>query len=414
MSIVPNSLNITLNTSIPGNKVIAYKPSMTLSEVKENTVLFNPLIKLNAREMTQISREKLQLTFFNKTLFHSLNNLNSNTKVDSLEKATKDGYIDNNIQITLNALFPINSIITINKESYIIMDALWTKGDWKISAKSIPLPKLNDTNIYSPNVYNLLSEEMKEREEELHKIPDDLKYGINVTKVEPNPVIQQEKENREKKIEKKKEKVSFIDTVKKVESPEKNKQKMTNVTNTSLIVNKDTHSFSLPTTTTPLVNKETLTPSNIYKKRLEDDLYKKKNDNPKKDTIHINPFSDTDSNNINTKEKITNNPIGGNNVYNFNTFNFNGKKSPLSVNTKKEAANNTSYQISIDLQLYKGKTIPTKDIEKIKCMNKWNAVRKSFCNFTGQKYVIPPIYDTKGGSKRKSRKKSKKTRKIKT
>jgi hypothetical protein len=63
------------------------------------------------------------------------------------------------------------------------------------------------------------------------------------------------------------------------------------------------------------------------------------------------------------------------------------------------------------LQLYKGKSIPIKEMEKIKCINKWNAIRKSFCNFTGQKYVIPPIYNTKGGSKRLKRK-SRKTRKI--
>ena len=189
MSTIPNSLNITLNTSIPGEQVIKYKPSMSIQDIKETTVLFNPLIKLNASVMNKIPSDKLQLEFFNKGLFHSLNNLNINTKVDSLEKATKDGYIDNNIQITLNILFPINSIITINKESYIIMDVQWTKGDWKITPTSIPLPKLNDKNINSPNIYNNVFEEIKQREDKLQQIPDDIKYGVNVKQVEKKEAL---------------------------------------------------------------------------------------------------------------------------------------------------------------------------------------------------------------------------------
>ena len=428
MSIIPNSLNITLNTSIPGNRVISYKPYMTISDVKESIVLFNPLIKLNTNLMNKIPNNKLQLEFFNKGLFHSLNNLNITTKVDSLEKATKDGYIDNNIQVTLNVLFPINSIITINKESYIIMDVQWTKGDWKISSNSIPLPKLNDKNINSANIYNNVNNEIKQREDKLQKIPDDIKYGVNVTKVEEKTPVN--KESQEKKEEKK----SFIDNVKKVESISKN----TN-TNTSLIVNIDTNSIHNETNTNslhtnnmePSVNKkETITSSDVYKKRLDYDLYKKNDDNLNKNTIHVNPFSDTDTNSkkntihvnpfsdtnshSNVKNTNTNtNTIGGNNVYNFNTYNYNGPKSSLSLkDTKKESENNISYNIAIDLQLYKGKTIPIKDIEKIKCMNKWNAIRKSFCNFTGQKYVIPPIYDKKGGSKRKLRQKTRKTKKM--
>ena len=49
MSAIPNQLNITINTSIPGYQKVDYKPSMTLdnNSSDDNSVKFNPLIKLN-------------------------------------------------------------------------------------------------------------------------------------------------------------------------------------------------------------------------------------------------------------------------------------------------------------------------------------------------------------------------------
>jgi len=32
-------------------------------------------------------------------------------------------------------------------------------------------------------------------------------------------------------------------------------------------------------------------------------------------------------------------------------------------------------------------------ISNIKCIKGWNKVRKSFAEFTGRKYVIPPVYE---------------------
>ena len=54
----------------------------------------------------------------------------------TLKEATRNGYVDHNITVTLDTIFPVNSIIYINKEPYVIADVQWTKGNWKIDTKS--------------------------------------------------------------------------------------------------------------------------------------------------------------------------------------------------------------------------------------------------------------------------------------
>ena len=48
MSTIPNQLNITIRTSIPGYQKVQYKPSMTIKNIgkDDSSVKFNPLIKL--------------------------------------------------------------------------------------------------------------------------------------------------------------------------------------------------------------------------------------------------------------------------------------------------------------------------------------------------------------------------------
>ena len=45
------------------------------------------------------------------------------------------------------------------------------------------------------------------------------------------------------------------------------------------------------------------------------------------------------------------------------------------------------------MELQKGKTLSKEQLSNIKCIKGWNKVRKSFADFTGRKYVIPPVYD---------------------
>jgi hypothetical protein len=51
------------------------------------------------------------------------------------------------------------------------------------------------------------------------------------------------------------------------------------------------------------------------------------------------------------------------------------------------------YYISIDLELKKGSPLTPEEIKESQCTRKWNSVRKSFANFTGRTYTIPPVYD---------------------
>ena len=45
------------------------------------------------------------------------------------------------------------------------------------------------------------------------------------------------------------------------------------------------------------------------------------------------------------------------------------------------------------MELQKGTTLTKEQISNIKCTKGWNKVRKSFAEFTGRKYVIPPVYE---------------------
>lgn len=60
--------------------------------------------------------------------------------------------------------------------------------------------------------------------------------------------------------------------------------------------------------------------------------------------------------------------------------------------TKKQIPNNVCY-ITVYMELQKGTSISAKQMKKLKCRQKWNAVRKSYSGLTGTQYVIPPAYD---------------------
>ena len=70
---------------------------------------------------------------------------------------------------------------------------------------------------------------------------------------------------------------------------------------------------------------------------------------------------------------------------------------------EKKDASKICYYITIDMELQKGTSLNEEQLSDAKCRQKWNAVRKAYANFTGKKYVIPPVYDT---SKNKTQKQS--------
>ena len=189
--IYPDQLNITINTSIPGYQKIEYKPYMTIKDIDDRRVHFNPLVKLKKSTIDSIPKEYKIKEFFNKGLFQSLLNYNnrgilnslfnfsSGTTAKSLLQATRAGYVDNNIKITLDTIFPVGSVIYIGNKPYAIGDIQWNTGDWTMDIKQkkeeIDLNRVNDPRLYS----KLVREEIISGEDELSQIPPLLRSGVN-------------------------------------------------------------------------------------------------------------------------------------------------------------------------------------------------------------------------------------------
>jgi hypothetical protein len=180
--IVPDQLKIFIQTSIPGYQKIEYKPSMTIKDTESSIVYFNPLVRLNQSTIDKMPTDYKVKQFFNKGLFESLITHTGNKPALNLTNATRSGYIDNNIKITLNTIFPVNSVIYIGKNPYAIGDVVWTNGDWKIDVKHQHV-KWDLNRIKSPLLYNKLSkEEAISGEKQLELIPKSLVVGNNYMK----------------------------------------------------------------------------------------------------------------------------------------------------------------------------------------------------------------------------------------
>ena len=155
---IPNTLTITINTSVPGYQIIKYKPDMTIKSIDkdEKTIWFDPLVPLNQSIIDKVPENIRVLEFFNKGLFESLINAHGNKKQITLEQAKRNKIIDNNIQITLNNLFPTNGILYIRGEPYAIADIQWTRSDWKIDRKIKEIPQFDVNKISDPIKYNAI------------------------------------------------------------------------------------------------------------------------------------------------------------------------------------------------------------------------------------------------------------------
>jgi len=147
----PDQLNIIIRTSIPGFQEIEYKPSMTIKDTFDKAVIFNPLIKLNESVVSKIPQEYKIKQFFNKGLFQSLLNYNGSRPAKDLIQATRYGYVDNNINVTLNSIFPVGSVIYIGYKPYVIADHQWTTGDWKIKGSEAQLRDFPNSVIVGNN-----------------------------------------------------------------------------------------------------------------------------------------------------------------------------------------------------------------------------------------------------------------------
>ena len=181
--IIPNQLNVIINTSVPGYQKIEYKPYMTIHDISKDDkkIMFNPLFKLNKSYVDKVPENLRKKQFFNKGLFDSLLNFTNGTKTDSLLQATRNGLVDNNIKITLDAIFPENSVLYINKKPYTIADFQWSKGNWKIDTK-IKKFQLDSSKITDPALYQtVIKDEIISGEKQLQSLPPGIIYGTNYT-----------------------------------------------------------------------------------------------------------------------------------------------------------------------------------------------------------------------------------------
>jgi hypothetical protein len=178
-NVIPDQLNITIRTSIPGYQKIEYKPSMTIKDSDSKGVQFDPLIKLDKSKISKIPDEYRVKQFFNKGLFYSLLNYNGGTPARNLIYATRAGYVNNNIKVTLDTIFPLNSVIYIGKNPYVIADVQWSSGDWKLDVKhkkaEIDLSKITNPLLYN----NLVREELIIGEQQLDELPQSVTVGDN-------------------------------------------------------------------------------------------------------------------------------------------------------------------------------------------------------------------------------------------
>ena len=169
--IFPDQLNITINTSIPGYKKIKFNSSMLNKTSSGKNVMFNPLMELNENTILKIPKDYRIKDFFDKNSFQGLLSRMKKKPASSLVQATRNGYVDNNIKITLDTLFPVNSVIYIANNPYAIADVQWTTGDWKIETKY--------DNRNPQNYSQLVRQQFINGQNQLKQIPAGLTVGKN-------------------------------------------------------------------------------------------------------------------------------------------------------------------------------------------------------------------------------------------
>ena len=178
----PNTLIIYIKTRIPNHYKINYEPSMTVPKSKSTSLYFDPLVEYYTAPIKNIPTpappETIYTQFFEANEFDFLiNRILSNfrymQKARTLEEATQQGIIDNNIQLTLNTLFQPNNLFYIDKKPYTIINYNWKQGNWQIDTK--PIDKL-----ITP-FSHLTGNALEEAEKEKNEIPESIRQGNAVS-----------------------------------------------------------------------------------------------------------------------------------------------------------------------------------------------------------------------------------------
>lgn len=177
----PNTLIIYIKTRIPNYYKITYDPSMTVPKTKSHTVYFDPLVKYYASivknppigappdtKFTQFFEAKEFETMINRTL----SDFRYMQTKRTLNDATNEQIIDNNIKITLETLFASNNTFFLKDIPYTIVGYKWKTGHWNVDIK--PIDKL--INPYLP----ISGQEITNAQKELDDIPQENRQGVAV------------------------------------------------------------------------------------------------------------------------------------------------------------------------------------------------------------------------------------------
>lgn len=180
---IPTTLTIYINTSIPGSQFIKYNPTMTIPNIDSKNVYFNPLVKLSQKVIDKTPKQNTVSQFFEKGLFKTLIIRSEQfTKPRNLRQATREGIIDNNIELTLKTIFKSNNLFYIHGQPYTIYSVDWEKGNWKIDTKisEVPTTYKGQYGINTMNYRTIMEEQLKQAKQELNSLPKDLTQGSAV------------------------------------------------------------------------------------------------------------------------------------------------------------------------------------------------------------------------------------------
>lgn len=160
----PAYITIFLNTRIIGHTKEIYRPNMTIPTISSSSksIYFNPLIKLNKNIVKTIPKGKTESfiyeQFFNSNLFNSLliRSQYYPQPKRTIDEASKEGIIDNNIEILLDLLFSQNMPFYIDKKRYTCYDYKYKKGSWIIDSINSNELKKKFYNYYQSNINSLI------------------------------------------------------------------------------------------------------------------------------------------------------------------------------------------------------------------------------------------------------------------
>jgi len=378
MTTIPNQLKITINTSVSGYQNIEYKPYMTFPEISKDDkkIMFDPLVKLNKNYVDQVPEKLRKKQFFNEGLFNSLVNFTNGQQAKSLIEATRKGYIDNNIKITLDTIFPENSVIYINKKPYVIADVQWTSGNWKIDTKIKPV-ELDSSKITNPYLYQtIIKDEIISGEKQIQSLPPVIIYGDNFTGSK-NDTNNENKSSSASGIPK----------------------NSTNVTPRQNGNNDDTNDNNNDL----LQRVSSMPPPKPPKPSLQ--IQSSPPPKPPKPSSPITSLPITSlpmpsspppkppKPSLSTKQL---NQEGG--------INYRPNNRYLAQNMIKKEKDNSqiAYYITIDMELRPGTSLTSEEIKNAKCNRKLNSIKKDWSGLTGAPYSIRPLYiqqNHRGGNK---------------